>query len=81
MNTTSNVRKQRNKALWHKHCFRGKSNTVIYSERVSVAMVIQHAKSMRRIISSSVACLAVPYCCMKQPSSGSVYQKIKKKII
>jgi hypothetical protein len=30
-------------------------------EYVSVALVIQHAKRMRRIISSSVACLAVPY--------------------
>jgi hypothetical protein len=28
---------------------------------VSVALVIQHAKRMRRIILSSVACLAVPY--------------------
>jgi predicted transcriptional regulator len=28
---------------------------------VSVALVIQHAKCMRRIILSSVACLAVPY--------------------
>jgi hypothetical protein len=28
---------------------------------VFVALVIQHAKIMRRIISSSVACLAVPY--------------------
>ena len=29
--------------------------------RVSVALVIPHAKSMRRIISSTVACLAVSY--------------------
>jgi reverse gyrase len=28
---------------------------------VCVALVIQHAKRMRRIISSSVACLALPY--------------------
>jgi hypothetical protein len=28
---------------------------------VFVALVIQHAKRMRRIILSSVACLAVPY--------------------
>jgi hypothetical protein len=28
---------------------------------VCVALVIQHAKRMRRIILSSVACLAVPY--------------------
>jgi hypothetical protein len=30
-------------------------------KRVSVALVTQHAKRMRRIILSSVACLAVPY--------------------
>jgi hypothetical protein len=28
---------------------------------VSVALVMQHAKRMRRILLSSVACLAVPY--------------------
>jgi hypothetical protein len=28
---------------------------------VSVALVIQHAQRMRRIILSSVACLALPY--------------------
>jgi hypothetical protein len=32
-----------------------------YCEYVSVALVIQDAKRMRRIILSSVACLAVPY--------------------
>jgi hypothetical protein len=32
-----------------------------YSECVSVALVIQHAKGTRRIILSSVACPAVPY--------------------
>jgi predicted transcriptional regulator len=31
------------------------------SECVSVALVVQHAKRMRRIILSSVACLALPY--------------------
>jgi hypothetical protein len=32
-----------------------------YSECVSVALVIQHAKHMRHIILPSVACLALPY--------------------
>jgi hypothetical protein len=32
-----------------------------YSECVSVALVIQHVKRMRRIILSSVACLALPH--------------------
>jgi hypothetical protein len=34
---------------------------ITYSQCVSVALVIQHAKRMRRIILSSVACLAHPY--------------------
>jgi len=32
-----------------------------YSECLSVALVIPHAKRMRRILLSSVACPAVPY--------------------
>jgi hypothetical protein len=43
------------------HYYRGKAINITYSECVSVALVIQHAKRMRRIILSSVACLAVPY--------------------
>jgi hypothetical protein len=34
---------------------------ITYSECMSVALVILHAKRMRRIILSSVACLAVPH--------------------
>jgi hypothetical protein len=45
----------------HNHCCRGKAISITYSECVSVALVTQHAKRMRRIILSSVACLAVPY--------------------
>jgi hypothetical protein len=45
----------------HNHCCHGKAVTITYSECVSVALVIQHAKRMRRIILSSVACPAVPY--------------------
>ena len=40
---------------------RRKAISIIHSECVSVALVIQHAKRMRRIILSSVAWLAVPY--------------------
>jgi hypothetical protein len=32
-----------------------------YSECMSIALVIQHAKRMRLVILSSVACLALPY--------------------
>ena len=35
--------------------------SIAYSEGVFVDSVMQHAKLMRRIISSSVACPAVPY--------------------
>jgi hypothetical protein len=40
---------------------RGKSISITYSECVYVALVIQHAKRMRRIKLSAVACLAVPF--------------------
>ena len=43
------------------HCCTGKAISITYCQCVSVALVIQHAKRMRRIILSSVACLAVPY--------------------
>jgi hypothetical protein len=43
------------------HCCRRKAINIGYSEFVSVALVIQHAKRMRRIILSSVGCLPVPY--------------------
>jgi hypothetical protein len=43
------------------HCFRGKAISISYSECVFVALVIQHAKRMRPIILSSVACVALPY--------------------
>ena len=36
--------------------------SITHSECVSVALVTQHAKRIRRIILSSAACLAVPYC-------------------
>jgi hypothetical protein len=42
------------------HCCRGKAISITYSECVSVALVIQHAKRMRLIL-SSVACLALPH--------------------
>jgi len=39
----------------------GRAMIVTQSECVSVALLIQHTKGMRRIIWSSVACLAVPF--------------------
>ena len=43
------------------HCCSGKEISIAYSECVSIALVIQRAVRMRRIIFSTVACLAVPY--------------------
>ena len=44
-----------------RHCCRGQTIGGTYSEFVSVALIIQHAKRMRRIILSSVACPDLPY--------------------
>jgi hypothetical protein len=43
------------------NCCSGKAIRITYCECVSVALVIQHAKRMRCVILSSVACLAVTY--------------------
>jgi hypothetical protein len=43
------------------HCCLRKAISITYCECVSLALVIQYAKRMRRIILSSVGCLAVPY--------------------
>ena len=45
----------------HNHCYCRKAVTVVYSERVFVALGIQHTVRMHRIILYSVACLALPY--------------------
>jgi hypothetical protein len=43
------------------HFCRGREISITYYKSVSVALVIQHAKRMRRIILSSVACPAVQH--------------------
>ena len=43
------------------HCCSGKGTVITYSECVYVALGIQNAERMRRIISISVACPAIPY--------------------
>jgi hypothetical protein len=53
--------KRNTEARSRNHCCRGKAISITYSECVSVALVIQHAKRMLRIILPSVACLALQY--------------------
>jgi hypothetical protein len=55
------------------HCCRAKANSIIYSECVSVASVIQHTTRMRRII-LPVACLAVP--CFSTSDERHAFRKI-----
>ena len=43
------------------HFRRAKARGITYSEFVSIALVIQHAKRMGRIMLSSMACLVLPY--------------------
>jgi predicted transcriptional regulator len=43
-----------------KYSYSGKAIIIAYSECVSVALVTQHAKRMRRAILPYVACLAEP---------------------
>jgi hypothetical protein len=43
------------------HCCSGNAISITYSECVTVVLVIQHAKRMRRILLSSVVCPALPY--------------------
>jgi hypothetical protein len=50
--------KRNNKARSRNHRFRGIAISITYSECVSVALVIQHAKCMHRIILSSVFSMA-----------------------
>jgi len=49
------------KARSRNHYCREKTIRITYSQCVSVTLVIKHAKRMRLIILSSVACLALPY--------------------
>jgi hypothetical protein len=52
-NETCNVHSE---ARWCDHCCRGKAILITYSESICVALGIQHAKRMRRIIYTIVIC-------------------------
>jgi hypothetical protein len=56
------------------HCCSGKATSITYSRCVTLVFIIQHAKRMRRIILSSVTCLAIPYfstSCHKRHNLGA----------
>ena len=53
--------KRNSEARSRNHCCRVKAISITYCKCVTVALVIQHAMRMRRIILSSVASLALPY--------------------
>jgi hypothetical protein len=53
--------KRNNEARWPKHCYRAKVLSITNFECLPVALGIQHAKRMRRIVLSTVSCPAVPY--------------------
>jgi len=58
MSVSSKSREVRPK--YNQFC-RGEAISTTYSERMSVALFIQHAKRMRRIVFSSLACMVLPY--------------------
>jgi hypothetical protein len=43
------------------NCCSEKAITIIYCKGVSLVLIIKHAVRMRRVILSSVPCIAVPY--------------------
>jgi hypothetical protein len=53
--------KHNTEARSRNHCYRGRAISIKYYERVPVALIIQRAKRMRRVILSPVACLTVTY--------------------
>jgi len=63
----------KNEVRLHKHCG-GKAISITHSECVYVALVIQHAKCMRRIILSSVACPAAQ-CIFTLPHKNHDFRK------
>jgi hypothetical protein len=58
----------------HNHCCCGKTLSIAYSECVSVASVIPHARRMHHILLSAVACLAAPHF-PHYPINGTIFKK------
>ena len=51
----------KNQALSSSHCCSTKATSIKYSECVSIALIIRHAKRVRRIILSSLVSLSLPH--------------------
>jgi hypothetical protein len=65
-------------ALTRNHCCRGKTLIITYSEIVSVAVVIQHAKRLRLMILSSVACLALCVFFQRFLINGTIFGEVNE---
>jgi hypothetical protein len=76
-NKAGNIVQRNVEARSCNYCCGGKAINTTYSEYVSVALVIQHAKRIRRSILSSVVCLNLPYF---SAFSKKRYEFWKKKI-
>jgi hypothetical protein len=61
------------KARSPNHSCRTEAVSITYSVCLSVALFMQHTMRMRRIILSSVACLALPYCLKTERFSEKGY--------
>jgi len=63
------------KARSRNRCCSGKAVSITYSEFVSVGLVMQHAKRMRRVIFSFVACLALRLFFARCLINGMIFRK------
>jgi len=72
--------KHNTKMQSQKHCCYRKAISIIYSECVSIALVIQQAKLMCHIIFPPVACLAVLYFLLYL-INGTIFRKMLLKSI
>ena len=77
-NKAGNVRITYTDARSCNHCCSGKEISVTYFQCVSVALIIQHAKRMRRIIFSFIVCLSLYTIFYTLSHKGHDFRKKKK---